>query len=61
MEFQNEFIAALRFPHTSDQFPHLAHLLPTEAVEPGRYERWQRRRTSEARVPAENHLIVSLQ
>ena len=33
MEFQNEFVAALNFPHTNDPFPHLASLLPAEVPE----------------------------
>ena len=32
-EFQNEFVAALNFPHARDAFPHLAGLLP--AAVPG--------------------------
>jgi uncharacterized 2Fe-2S/4Fe-4S cluster protein (DUF4445 family) len=53
MEFQNEFVAALNFPHTTDQFPHLGDLLPAEAVESSQHERRRRRRVSEARVPVE--------
>lgn len=50
MEFQNEFVAALNIPHTSDPFPHLTGLLPAEGPEPLPHSRRTRRRGSRARV-----------
>ena len=32
--FQNQFMLALNFPHMSDPFPHIAHLLPQREVDP---------------------------
>jgi uncharacterized 2Fe-2S/4Fe-4S cluster protein (DUF4445 family) len=54
MEFQNEFVAALNFPHTSDLFPHLAGLLPAEVPEPSTDGRRARRRARRARARAES-------
>jgi uncharacterized 2Fe-2S/4Fe-4S cluster protein (DUF4445 family) len=45
MEFQNEFVAALDFPHASDSFPHLRGLLPANLLEPSGAERRGRRRS----------------
>jgi len=28
--FQDEFVAAMMFPHQKDSFPHVEHLLPKE-------------------------------
>ncbi len=33
-EFQNQFMLALNFPHMTDPFPHIAHLLPHHEVDP---------------------------
>ncbi len=33
-EFQNQFMLALNFPHMTDPFPHIAHLLPRREVDP---------------------------
>jgi len=43
-EFQNEFVAALAFPHASDPFPHLAGLLPPETPKPSTDGRQSHRR-----------------
>ena len=32
--FQNQFMQALHFPHMSDQFPQIAHLIPKNGVDP---------------------------
>lgn len=32
--FQNQFMLALNFPHMTDPFPHIAHLLPHREVDP---------------------------
>ncbi len=50
MEFQNEFVAALNFPHTSDPFPHLAALLPADVREPSTDGRRSRHRASTAKA-----------
>lgn len=50
MEFQNEFVAALNFPHTRDPFPHLTGLLPLEVPEPSIDGRRLQRRARRARV-----------
>lgn len=52
MEFQNEFVAALNFPHTSHPFPHLSGLLPAEVLEPATEGRRSRRRASRAKLRA---------
>ena len=33
-EFQSRFMLALNFPHMSDRFEHIAHLLPHHAPDP---------------------------
>jgi uncharacterized 2Fe-2S/4Fe-4S cluster protein (DUF4445 family) len=33
-EFQSQFMLALNFPHMTDPFPHIAHLLPHREVDP---------------------------
>jgi uncharacterized 2Fe-2S/4Fe-4S cluster protein (DUF4445 family) len=33
-DFQNQFMQALYFPHMSDQFPQIAHLIPHSTVDP---------------------------
>jgi uncharacterized 2Fe-2S/4Fe-4S cluster protein (DUF4445 family) len=33
-EFQNQFMLALNFPHMTDPFPHIAHLIPHRQVDP---------------------------
>jgi uncharacterized 2Fe-2S/4Fe-4S cluster protein (DUF4445 family) len=33
-EFQNQFMLAMNFPHMSDPFPHIAHLIPPQKVDP---------------------------
>lgn len=33
-EFQNQFMLATSFPHMSEPFPHIAHLIPNRAVDP---------------------------
>jgi uncharacterized 2Fe-2S/4Fe-4S cluster protein (DUF4445 family) len=33
-EFQNQFMLAMNFPHMSDPFPHIAHLIPPQEVDP---------------------------
>ena len=50
MEFQNQFVAAINFPHTVDAFPHLEGLLPIAAQEPSTDGRGRRRRASRARA-----------
>jgi uncharacterized 2Fe-2S/4Fe-4S cluster protein (DUF4445 family) len=48
-DFQREFVAALHMPHVSDEFPHLAGLLPDVegmAVGNGRSRRHRRHRHS---------------
>jgi uncharacterized 2Fe-2S/4Fe-4S cluster protein (DUF4445 family) len=45
MEFQNQFVAAINFPHTSDPFPHLDGTLPDMAQQPATDGRRRRRRT----------------
>jgi uncharacterized 2Fe-2S/4Fe-4S cluster protein (DUF4445 family) len=54
MEFQNEFVAALNFPHTSDSFPHLIGRLPAKISEPSRDGRRSRRRASRAKTRVED-------
>jgi len=49
MEFQNQFVAAINFPHTSDSFPNLDGLLPIEVLEPSTDGR-RRRRVLRARA-----------
>jgi uncharacterized 2Fe-2S/4Fe-4S cluster protein (DUF4445 family) len=44
-EFQNEFVAALAFPHATDAFPHLAGRLPARAAT-GERNSARRRRTA---------------
>jgi uncharacterized 2Fe-2S/4Fe-4S cluster protein (DUF4445 family) len=51
MEFQNQFVTALNFPHTDDRFPHLDGLLPVGVGEPSTDGR-RRRRASRARARA---------
>jgi uncharacterized 2Fe-2S/4Fe-4S cluster protein (DUF4445 family) len=53
-EFQNEFVAALNFPHARDPFPHLAGLLPAHIPEAETDGRRARRRASRVQVPVEN-------
>jgi len=51
MEFQDEFVAALNFPHTRDHFPHLDGLLPPASLsQPSTDDREARRRARKARV-----------
>jgi uncharacterized 2Fe-2S/4Fe-4S cluster protein (DUF4445 family) len=33
-EFQNQFMLAMNFPHMSDPFPHIAHLIPEQRADP---------------------------
>jgi uncharacterized 2Fe-2S/4Fe-4S cluster protein (DUF4445 family) len=33
-EFQNQFILATSFPHMSEPFPHIAHLIPDRKADP---------------------------
>ena len=33
-EFQNEFMLATSFPHMSEAFPHIAHLIPNRVADP---------------------------
>jgi uncharacterized 2Fe-2S/4Fe-4S cluster protein (DUF4445 family) len=33
-EFQKGFMLAMNFPHMSDPFPHIAHLIPAQEVDP---------------------------
>jgi uncharacterized 2Fe-2S/4Fe-4S cluster protein (DUF4445 family) len=33
-EFQNQFMLAVNFPHMSEPFPHIAHLIPNRQVDP---------------------------
>ncbi|MBM3181547.1 MAG: DUF4445 domain-containing protein [Chloroflexi bacterium] len=33
-EFQNQFMLATSFPHMSEPFPHIAHLIPNRAADP---------------------------
>ncbi len=33
-EFQNQFMLAMNFPHMSDPFPHIAHLIPPQEADP---------------------------
>jgi uncharacterized 2Fe-2S/4Fe-4S cluster protein (DUF4445 family) len=33
-EFQNQFMLAMNFPHMSDPFPHIAHLIPPQQADP---------------------------
>ncbi|MBN1450531.1 MAG: DUF4445 domain-containing protein [Anaerolineales bacterium] len=33
-EFQNQFMLAMNFPHMTDPFPHIAHLIPHREVDP---------------------------
>lgn len=33
-EFQNQFMLAMNFPHMTDPFPHIAHLIPHQEVDP---------------------------
>ncbi|MFZ5821933.1 MAG: ASKHA domain-containing protein [Chloroflexota bacterium] len=33
-EFQSQFMLALNFPHMTDPFPHIAHLLPHREIDP---------------------------
>ncbi|KXK11437.1 MAG: iron-sulfur cluster binding protein [Chloroflexi bacterium OLB14] len=33
-EFQNQFMLATSFPHMSEPFPHIAHLIPNRVVDP---------------------------
>jgi uncharacterized 2Fe-2S/4Fe-4S cluster protein (DUF4445 family) len=53
-EFQNEFVAALNFPHARDPFPHLAGLLPAQVPEAETDGRRARRRASRAGVLVKN-------
>lgn len=32
--FQSEFMLAMNFPHMTDSFPHIAHLIPPQEVDP---------------------------
>jgi uncharacterized 2Fe-2S/4Fe-4S cluster protein (DUF4445 family) len=50
MEFQDQFVTALNFPHTDDAFPHLEGLLPARVPEPSADGRRRRRRASMARA-----------
>jgi len=43
MQFQNEFVAAINFPHARDAFPHLEGLLPAPVLEPSTDGRHGRR------------------
>ena len=33
-DFQNQFMLATSFPHMSEPFPHIAHLIPNRVVDP---------------------------
>jgi uncharacterized 2Fe-2S/4Fe-4S cluster protein (DUF4445 family) len=33
-EFQNQFMLAVNFPHMSEPFPHIAHLIPNREIDP---------------------------
>ena len=44
MEFQNQFVAAINFPHSNDPFPHLDGNLPDVAQRPATDSRRRRRR-----------------
>jgi uncharacterized 2Fe-2S/4Fe-4S cluster protein (DUF4445 family) len=33
-EFQNQFMLATSFPHMSEPFPHIAHLIPDHSADP---------------------------
>jgi uncharacterized 2Fe-2S/4Fe-4S cluster protein (DUF4445 family) len=33
-EFQNQFMLAMNFPHMTEPFPHIAHLIPHQEVDP---------------------------
>ncbi len=33
-EFQNQFMLATSFPHMSEPFPHIAHLIPNRVADP---------------------------
>jgi uncharacterized 2Fe-2S/4Fe-4S cluster protein (DUF4445 family) len=33
-EFQNQFMLATSFPHMSEPFPHIAHLIPNREKDP---------------------------
>jgi uncharacterized 2Fe-2S/4Fe-4S cluster protein (DUF4445 family) len=33
-EFQNQFMLAMNFPHMTEPFPHIAHLIPQQEVDP---------------------------
>jgi uncharacterized 2Fe-2S/4Fe-4S cluster protein (DUF4445 family) len=33
-EFQNQFMLAMNFPHMTEPFPHIAHLIPHQIVDP---------------------------
>jgi uncharacterized 2Fe-2S/4Fe-4S cluster protein (DUF4445 family) len=33
-EFQNQFMLAMSFPHMTDPFPHIAHLIPHREIDP---------------------------
>jgi hypothetical protein len=33
-EFQNQFMLATSFPHMSEPFPHIAHLIPNRVPDP---------------------------
>jgi uncharacterized 2Fe-2S/4Fe-4S cluster protein (DUF4445 family) len=59
MEFQNEFVAALNFPHTSDRFPHLADQLPPVVPESATDGRRARRRASKAKALKEKSRELS--
>jgi uncharacterized 2Fe-2S/4Fe-4S cluster protein (DUF4445 family) len=50
MEFQNQFVAAINFPHTSDLFPHLDGLPPVGVHKPSTNGRRRRQRALRARA-----------
>jgi uncharacterized 2Fe-2S/4Fe-4S cluster protein (DUF4445 family) len=54
MEFQNQFVAAINFPHSSDLFPHLDGLLPDVVSEPATDGRRRRRRAARSRPQVES-------
>ena len=45
LDFQEEFVKAIQFPHATDTFPHIAEILPkATAVSPNSSTRRRRRR-----------------
>ena len=54
MEFQNQFVAAINFPHTSDPFPHLDGTLPDVIQQPATDGRRRRRRALSTKTPVKS-------